>query len=125
MVPNMEGQNPAAATNESATPSKDALNLAVLCHVLGFFTSILGPLILWLMKKDGDAYVEHHGREALNFQITLLIAYLVGGILSFVCIGFVIIAAAWIANIVFSILAAVAASKGQRYQYPVSLRLIK
>ncbi|HOK66410.1 MAG TPA: DUF4870 domain-containing protein [Anaerohalosphaeraceae bacterium] len=125
MDQNMEGQNPAAAPNESATPSKDALNLAVLCHVLGFFTSFLGPLILWLMKKDGDAYVEHHGREALNFQITLLIAYLVGGILSFVCIGFVIIAAAWIADIVFSILAAVAASKGQRYQYPVSLRLIK
>lgn len=125
MDQNMEGQNPAAAPNESVTPSKDALNLAVLCHVLGFFTSFLGPLILWLMKKDGDAYVEHHGREALNFQITLLIAYVVGGLLSFVCIGLVIIAATWIADIVFSILAAVAASKGQRYEYPVSLRLIK
>ncbi len=125
MDQNMEGQNPAAAPNESVTPSKDALNLAVLCHVLGFFTSFLGPLILWLMKKDVDSYVEHHGREALNFQITLLIAYIVGGILTFVCVGFVILAVAWIGNIVFSILAAVAASKGQRYQYPVCLRLIK
>ncbi len=125
MDPNMEGQEPTVAPNQSTIPSKDALNLAVLCHVLGFFTSFVGPLILWMMKKDTDAYVEHHGREAMNFQITLLIAYVVGGILSFVCIGFVIIAAAWIANIVFSILAAVAASKGQRYQYSVSVRLIK
>lgn len=125
MDPNVEGQKPTAAPDESTIPSKDALNLAVLCHVLGFFTSFVGPLILWMMKKDTNAYVEHHGREAMNFQITLLIAYVVGGTLSFICIGLVILAAAWIVNIVFSILAAVAASKGQRYQYPVSLRLIK
>lgn len=125
MDPNKEGQSSTAVPSESTSPSKDALNLAVLCHILGFFTSILGPLILWMMKKDTDAYVEHHGREALNFQIMLLIGYVVGGILTFLCIGFVILAAAWIADLVFSILAAVAASKGQRYRYPVSIRLIQ
>lgn len=109
----------------SGTPSKGSMNLAVLCHLLGPFTSFLGPLVLWLMKKDEDAYVESHGREALNFQLTFLIAYFVGSVLTFLNIGSLIIAVAWIGNLVLSILATVAASKGQKYQYPVCLRLIQ
>lgn len=133
---NLDAQNPAPAGSESPAPSKeqapaspapskDSLNLAILCHVLGLVTSFLGPLILWLVKKDEDDYVDYHGREALNFQITLLIAYFVGGILSFFCIGVPIILAAWVLNVIFSILAAVAASKGECYKYPVSLHLIQ
>jgi hypothetical protein len=132
MDANLEGQNPVSGANSAETstkecsaPSKDSKNLAVLCHMLGLITSFLGPLILWLMKKDNDAFVEHHGREALNFQLTLLIVYLVGGLLICLHVGFFVIAAAWIGNLVFSILAASAASKGQCYQYPVCIRLIQ
>ena len=128
MDQNMESSAPSQQQQQpssSSSPSQESKNLALLCHLLGLLTSFLGPLILWLMKKEEDSYIEHHGREALNFQIMLIIAYFVGGILTFVCIGFIIMLAAWIMDIVFSIMACIAASKGQMYRYPVSLRLIK
>ena len=81
--------------------------------------------MLWLVFKGRGAFVEDQAKEALNFQITILIAYVVGGILSVIGIGVLIIAAAWIATLVFGILAAVAASSGQFYRYPVTIRLIK
>ena len=52
--------------------SKDARNMALLCHLLAIFTGFLGPLILWLLKKDDDSFIDEHGKEALNFQIALL-----------------------------------------------------
>lgn len=76
------------------------------------------------MKKDESPYISEQAREALNFQITLLIAYLIAGVLVFILIGFLLIFLVWLANIIFSILAAVAASKGENYRYPLSLRLI-
>ncbi|HOM60162.1 MAG TPA: DUF4870 domain-containing protein [Anaerohalosphaeraceae bacterium] len=120
-----ENQHQTFAEGGSPVLSKDSLNLAILCHLLGMFTSFLGPLILWLVKKDEDEYVEHHSREALNFQITLLLGYYAGCLLSFVCIGVLVILAVLAMNFIFCLTAAVAASKGQRYQYPFCLRLVK
>ena len=117
-------QTQQAEVNVSA-PSQESKNMALLCHLLGLLTSFLGPLILWLIKKEEDSFIEHHGKEALNFQIMLIIANFVGGILTVICVGFFILAAAGILDIVFSIMACVAASKGEMYRYPVSLRLIK
>ncbi len=128
MDQNMEGAAPSQQTQEvsgSAAPSKESTNLALLCHLLGLLTSFIGPLILWLIKKDEDPFIEHHGREALNFQITTLIASIVGSILTVICVGFIMLIAVWAADIIFSIIACVAASKGQMYKYPVTLRLIK
>lgn len=107
-----------------APANSDEKNIAVVTHITGIFFSIFPGLIVWLLKKDDSPYISDQAREALNFQITLLIAYLVAGILVFILIGFLLIFLIWLANIVFSILAAFAASKGESYRYPLSLRLI-
>jgi uncharacterized Tic20 family protein len=105
--------------------SQNAKNMALLCHLLGFFTCFIGPLVLWLIKKDDDPFIDQQGKEALNFQITVTIASVVGGVLTMICIGFFILAAVGIADLVFVIMACVATSKGEAYKYPVSIRLIK
>ncbi len=105
--------------------SQNAKNMALLCHLLGFFTCFIGPLIVWLIKKDDDPYIDQQGKEALNFQITVTIACIVGSLLSVVCIGFFILAAVGILDIIFVIMACIKSGKGQAYRYPVSIRLIK
>lgn len=105
--------------------SQDSKNMAMLCHLLGLFTSFIGPLVLWLIKKDEDKFVDEQGKEALNFQITVAIAAIASGILSLVCIGVLLGAAVTICDLIFCIMACMAASKGEHYRYPVSLRLVK
>lgn len=105
--------------------SQDSKNMAMLCHLLELFTNFLGPLILWILKKDQDAFIDEQGKEALNFQITVLIASLVAGITAVLCVGVILAVAVGIADIVFSIMACVAASKGEHYRYPASIRLVK
>lgn len=103
--------------------SSNDKNLVVLTHLSGILFSFIPSLIVWLLKKD-SVYVNNQAREALNFQITILIAYVVSYILVLVLIGFVFMGIIWIANIILCILAAVAASKGESYRYPFTLRLI-
>ncbi len=111
--------------SEITTPtSSDEKNIAVLTHLGGIFFSILPALIVWLLKKDDNPYLASQAREALNFQITMLLAYFISWILAFILIGFLFIGIIWLANIILSILAAVAASKGENYQYPFTLRLL-
>jgi hypothetical protein len=105
--------------------SQDSKNLAMLCHLLGLLTNFLGPLILWLVKKDDDAFIDEQGKEALNFQITLMLAGIVAGATSCIGIGLILLPVVVILDLVFSIMACVAASKGQHYRYPVSMRLVK
>lgn len=99
--------------------------MAMLAHLLGIFTGFLGPLIIWLIKKDQSAFVNDQGKEALNFQITFVIAYIACGLLTFVLIGCFLMPIVVICNIVFCIMGAMAANKGQNYRYPFALRLIK
>ncbi len=98
---------------------------STLTHIGGIFFSILAPLITYLVFKDRGAFVRHHTAQALNFQITLAIAAIVSVILFFVIIGFFLIAVVAIAGIVFPILAAVAANKGEWYRYPLTIPLVK
>ncbi len=107
-----------------APANADEKNIAVVTHITGIFFSIFPGLIVWLLKKDESPYISEQAREALNFQITLLIAYLIAGVLVFILIGFLLFFLVWLANIAFSIMAAIAASKGENYRYPLSLRLI-
>ena len=81
--------------------------------------------MIWLVFKERGRYVEYQSKEALNFQITLAIAYIVSLFLMIIVIGFVTFAIAWICAIVFAIIAAMAANKGEAYRYPVTLRLVK
>lgn len=99
-------------------------NIAVLTHLGGMFFSVLPSLIVWLLKKDDNPYIGEQAREALNFQITVLIAYMAAYILVFLLIGFVLLPVIYLANLVLCIIAAVKVSKGEDYRYPVALRLI-
>ncbi len=105
--------------------SKDAINMAMLCHLLAIFTGFLGPLIIWLIKKDDAPFVNDQGKEALNFQITVLIAMIVSGLLTFICIGFVLMPAVWVVDLIFCVIATIKASRGEAYRYPLSIRFIK
>ncbi len=110
---------------EIITPANsDEKNIAVITHLGGIFFNIFPALIVWLLKKDDSPYLADQSREALNFQITILLAYCISGILVFVLIGFVLLGVVWLANIILSLLAAIAASKGENYRYPFALRLI-
>jgi len=105
--------------------SKDAKTMALLCHLLAIFTGFIGPLILWLIKKDDDPFIDEHGKEALNFQITMLIAAIAGSVLICIGIGIVVVIAVPIINLVFCIIATIKANNGEHYRYPVAIRLIK
>jgi uncharacterized protein len=114
---------PEAAPTDVAAKPEDR-SMAMLCHLLGIFTGFIGPLIIWLLKKDQSNYVDDQGKESLNFQITLLIAHLVAGVAVCIHFGFLNLAI-WVLTIVFGVLATVAANRGERYRYPFSLRLVK
>lgn len=105
--------------------SNDDRNLAMLAHLLGIVSGFVGALIIWLVKKDQSAFIDEQGKEALNFQITVMIAFIGSWILMFVLIGMLLMPLLLIANLVFCILAAVAVSKGEHYKYPFAIRLLK
>jgi uncharacterized Tic20 family protein len=111
---------------------KEEQNWAMACHLValsGFivpFGNILGPLIVWLIKKDTMPLVDQHGKEALNFQITVTLAVIVSFLLVFVLIGFLLLIVVGIGALVLTIMAAVKVSNGElNYRYPFALRLIK
>ena len=117
---------------ETSTTSSNVRTWTVLCHasaLAGFFVPwaghILGPLIVWLVKRGDSAEIDEHGRESLNFQISMLIYNLIAGILCLVLIGFVILGILHILNLVLVIVASIQASEGKLYRYPITIRLIK
>lgn len=122
-----QGEQPQGVQQAQPSPevSKDARMWAMLCHLLGLFTCFIGPLIIWLIKKEEDPFIDNQGKEALNFQITVAIAGIVSAVLAAVCVGVILGIAVSIADLVFCILASVKANSGQAYRYPVSIRFIK
>jgi len=105
--------------------SQDARTFGMLAHLLGLFTGFLGPLIIWLIKKDEHWFIDDQGKEALNFQIMVNIGYVVSIPLTLLCVGYLTLLALWVLSLVFSILGAVAANKGETYRYPLNIRIIK
>ncbi len=105
--------------------TKDETTMATLLHVLVIFTGFVGPLIIWLIKKDESPFIDRHGKAALNFSITLTIAYFVSAILILVLIGLLLILVLLVVGIVLPIIAAMAANKGQEYDYPLTIKFIK
>jgi uncharacterized Tic20 family protein len=117
---------------ETSTSSSNTRTWTVLCHasaLIGFFVPwaghILGPLILWLAKRGDSPEIDAHGKESLNFQISMLIYSLIAGVLCLVLIGFVLLGILHILNLVLVIIASIQASEGKLYRYPISIRLIK
>lgn len=113
-----------SAAGDVQVASQDSRNLALLGWIGAMFLGFIPGLILYLVKQD-DAFVSAHAKENLNFSITLLIAYIVSSVLMAVLIGFVLFFLVWVVNIVICIIAAMKASKGEMYQVPFILRLIK
>jgi uncharacterized Tic20 family protein len=108
-------------------PSKDERTLALLCHLLGALVGFIVPLILWLVKKDTMPFVDDQGKEALNFQITMVIAFVACGVLTMMTCGFgsFLFLPLWAADIVLGIMAGIKANEGVCHRYPFALRLIK
>jgi uncharacterized Tic20 family protein len=111
-------------TPAPAASSTDPKTMAMLAQLLGIFTGFLGPLIIYLVNGEKDPFVRHHSAEALNFQITLAIAYVVSFVLMLVLIGFLMFFVIWIASLVFMIQATIAANRGEWYRYPINIRLV-
>jgi uncharacterized Tic20 family protein len=119
------GEPPLAPSSVPPTPDERTWGMlahlsSVIAILLGGL-SFLGPLIVWIVKKDQSAFVADQGKEALNFQIAVLLASLVCGV---TCILAILIPIILVANIVYSIIAAMEANKGVYYRYPYTLRLI-
>jgi uncharacterized Tic20 family protein len=95
----------------------------LIAMLLGGFT-FLGPLIVWLIKKDQSAFVADQAKEALNFQIAVFIVLLVSALSMFFCIGFILVPVVVIGAIIYSIIGAMEANKGVAYRYPYTFRLI-
>jgi uncharacterized Tic20 family protein len=112
---------PAAAAPLSEAEDKQWASFAHLGGILGF----LPALIIWLVFKDRGPKTNVEAKEALNFQITLIIGYIIGAILTFVIIGGLISLAVWVVGIIFSILGFTKVNAGGSYRYPFALRLIK
>ncbi|MFI5401459.1 MAG: DUF4870 domain-containing protein [Planctomycetota bacterium] len=110
--------------------SKDARMWGMLCHLsalaglVTFFGFLLGPLIVWLLKRNDFPFVESQGKESLNFQITMVFAFAFCIPLCFVAVGFVLLPVIGVVDIVLTVTAAIRASDGIAYRYPFALRLV-
>ena len=112
--------------------SKDERMWGMICHLAalaGFvgipLRNVLGPLIVWLIKREEFPLVADQGKESLNFQISMTIYGVMCIPLMFVVIGFLLGLALLIADVVFIIIAAMKANEGALYRYPLTIRLIK
>ena len=125
-------QTPAAnyAGNSTAVPTKDERMWAMLCHLaaLAFFIpfgNIIGPLVIWLLKKDEFPLVNDQGKESLNFQITMMIGFVISFALVFVFIGLLTGLVILVGDIILVVMATIRANAGEAYRYPFAIRLIK
>lgn len=98
---------------------------SLAAHLLVLVGGFVAPLIIWLVFKGRGPFLEHHAKESLNFQITVMIAMFAAIILMFLLVGFVLILALIPWMVVMPILAAVKANNGEWYRYPLTLRLVK
>jgi len=105
-------------------PSNDERLFAALIYVTSIFTTIIGPLIIWILKKDQSAFVDYHGRQYFNFVISYAIYGVVAAILTFVLIGAILLPIIGIAAFVFTVVAAVKSYEGSEYRIPFILRIL-
>jgi len=111
-------------------PTKDARDWAMFAHLSTFaghfipFGHLAGPLIIWCLKKEEMPFVNDQGKEALNFQITMTLAFIVAAISILVLVGLALLPAVWLFDVIVTIIAAVKANEGVAYRYPCSIRFL-
>lgn len=115
---------PPAAVGEASSEDR---TLALLTHLSGIILGFIVPLIIWLVNKDktDKAFINDQAKEALNFQLTMLMGYIAGMVLTIILIGPLISMATWVVSLIFSIIAGMKANEGVAYRYPFAVRLIK
>jgi len=124
--------NAPANAEEGATMAVSKNTWGMLCHLtalVGFLGvplgNILGPLIVWLIKKDQYSFVDSQGKESLNFQISMTIYGVIAGFLTIILIGWALLAVLVVVNIILVIIASLRANSGRPYRYPITIRFIK
>jgi len=118
------------ATEPVDLPSSDERNMALVAH-LGTFSSVLigplsflVPLLVYLYWKERSEFVAEEAKEALNFQLTLLLLTVAGVLLLVVLVGIVVLIVTGLMGIVLPILAAIRVGEGRAYRYPITIRII-
>ena len=117
--------------NPLPTPSQEARQWAMFCHFAAFlglvfpFGNLLGPLIVWQLKKDMDPFVDQQGKEALNFQLTFSLAMMICGVLAWILIGFPLMVLVSVVALVLVVIAGIRANEGKPYRYPFCWRIVR
>lgn len=141
-TPTFDADEPLAATAGAATgaasnnvesdrPDVEERNWAMLCHLSTFagylfpFANILAPLLVWILKREGNPLVDDQGKEAMNFQISITLYVLIALVFSLILIGIPFLLGLLLADLVLTLVAAVKAGDGETYRYPFTLRLIR
>ncbi len=119
-------------TTATSTIPREARQWATVCHIIALvgllgngIGFLLGPLIVWLLKREDHPFIDEQGKEAVNFQITMCIVAFLSGILAVILIGFAFLLVIAFFMTIFPIIAAIRANDGQHYRYPLSFRFIK
>jgi uncharacterized Tic20 family protein len=115
----------AAHAGQAPLSQSDERLWSMLGHLGAIILGFLAPLITWLVFRERSRLVDDQGKESLNFQITVLIAWVVASVLAVAFIGILLYPIIWIGNLVLCIIAGLAANRGEQYRYPFALRLIK
>jgi uncharacterized protein len=128
----MNESKSASSPIPGATPTQDERTWGMLAHLSAFALfvfplggNIIAPLIIWLTRRDTSAFVEAEAKEALNFNISVSLGWIVCGLLTFVLVGIPLGVVLFLCWLVMTIVAAIKASEGAGYRYPFSLRLVK
>lgn len=113
-------------------PDAEARKWAMLCHYAAFawflapmIGNVIGPLVVWQLKRESDPYVDEQGREALNFQLTLSLALMVGGVLAWILIGFPLMVLVSVVGLVLTVIGGIKANEGKAWRYPFCIRFLK
>lgn len=116
-------------TTATTAVSAESKNWAVFTHLSAFamflgIPSLVGPVVLWAVKKNEDPYVDFHGKEAINFNLSFLIYGVVSALLVLVLVGLLLLPAVFLTWLVLVIVAAVKTNAGEYYRYPLTIRFI-
>ena len=118
-------------TQEGGIP-REVRKWAMICHIIALvgllgngIGFLVGPLLVWLVKREDHPFIDQQGKEAVNFQITAFIALFASALLTLLVVGFGLLLIVGLAMTIFPILAAIKANRGEDYRYPISIRFIR
>lgn len=106
-------------------PKKDEKLFAAAIYAISYFTAFIGPIVIWVLKKDESSFVDFHGRQYLNFLFSYIVYFTIAAILIIILIGLVFVWLLGILQLVFTIVAAIKAFEGKEYEIPFVIRFLR